>query len=215
MHFQPTRFEDILKDLKLDSKDRQILELCHKHSKHELELELLKKGNELELLKKGNELELLKKGNELELLKKDHEHQLDKLKTELSAANWENLKHLKLVQGMLEPDDREVVDVTEVRARMERHNDHYQAEQKQRFDSKRKPVHLYSEGDLVLIKITSTPATGVSHKLLPKWRGPFRITKVLGNDRYEVADIPGSCRSRLRYSGVAGVDNMRPWIYCE
>ncbi|KYB24572.1 hypothetical protein TcasGA2_TC031890 [Tribolium castaneum] len=67
----PTRFEDILKDLKLDSKDRQILELCHKH---ELELELLKKGNELELLKKGNELELLKK---------DHEHQLDKLKTEL------------------------------------------------------------------------------------------------------------------------------------
>ncbi|EFA11833.1 hypothetical protein TcasGA2_TC002094 [Tribolium castaneum] len=90
MHFQPTRFEDILKDLKLDSKDRQILELCHKH---ELELELLKKGNELELelLKKGNELEL-------ELLKKDHEHQLDKLKTELSAANWENLKHLKLVQ---------------------------------------------------------------------------------------------------------------------
>nr|XP_015837040.1 PREDICTED: uncharacterized protein LOC100142583 isoform X3 [Tribolium castaneum] len=79
----PTRFEDILKDLKLDSKDRQILELCHKHSKHELELELLKKGNELELLKKGNELELLKKGNELELLKKDHEHQLDKLKTEL------------------------------------------------------------------------------------------------------------------------------------
>ncbi|KYB24571.1 hypothetical protein TcasGA2_TC031890 [Tribolium castaneum] len=82
----PTRFEDILKDLKLDSKDRQILELCHKH---ELELELLKKGNELELLKKGNELELLKK---------DHEHQLDKLKTELSAANWENLKHLKLVQ---------------------------------------------------------------------------------------------------------------------
>nr|XP_008195753.1 PREDICTED: uncharacterized protein LOC657933 isoform X1 [Tribolium castaneum]XP_015840405.1 PREDICTED: uncharacterized protein LOC657933 isoform X1 [Tribolium castaneum]XP_015840406.1 PREDICTED: uncharacterized protein LOC657933 isoform X1 [Tribolium castaneum]XP_015840407.1 PREDICTED: uncharacterized protein LOC657933 isoform X1 [Tribolium castaneum]XP_015840408.1 PREDICTED: uncharacterized protein LOC657933 isoform X1 [Tribolium castaneum] len=86
----PTRFEDILKDLKLDSKDRQILELCHKH---ELELELLKKGNELELelLKKGNELEL-------ELLKKDHEHQLDKLKTELSAANWENLKHLKLVQ---------------------------------------------------------------------------------------------------------------------
>ncbi|EFA12417.1 hypothetical protein TcasGA2_TC016388 [Tribolium castaneum] len=118
-------------------------------------------------------------------------------------------------QGMLEPDDREVVDVTEVRARMERHNDHYQAEQKQRFDSKRKPGHLYSEGDLVLIKITSTPATGASHKLLPKWRGPFRITKVLGNDRYEVADIPGSCRSRLRYSGVAGVDNMRPWIYCE
>ncbi|XP_064211625.1 uncharacterized protein LOC135265647 [Tribolium castaneum] len=129
-----------------------------------------------------------------------------------AAANSFALNQLK---GMLEPDDREVVDVTEVRARMERHNDHYQAEQKQRFDSKRKPGHLYSEGDLVLIKITSTPATGVSHKLLPKWRGPFRITKVLGNDRYEVADIPGSCRSRLRYSGVAGVDNMRPWIYCE
>ncbi|KYB24928.1 hypothetical protein TcasGA2_TC031615 [Tribolium castaneum] len=67
-------------------------------------------------------------------------------------------------QGMLEPDDREVVDVTEVRARMERHNDHYQAEQKQRFDSKRKPGHLYREGDLVLIKITSTPTTGKEPK---------------------------------------------------
>jgi hypothetical protein len=95
----PKRFEDILKALPLDAKDRQIIELSHEH-----ELELLKNnhGNELQLLKNdhGKELQLLKNdhGNELKLLKKDHGHQLDKLKTELSAANWENLKHLKLIE---------------------------------------------------------------------------------------------------------------------
>jgi transposase InsO family protein len=103
--------------------------------------------------------------------------------------------------GLLEPEDRTPLDVTEIR--MVAHPERYQASR------------LYQEGDLVLIRISSTPATGSSQKLLPKWRGPFRVAKVLGNDRYEVKDIPGTGRSRLRYSVVAAVDNMSPWVRYE
>jgi transposase InsO family protein len=117
--------------------------------------------------------------------------------------------------GLLEPEDRTPLDVTEICARMVAHTERYQASQKNLFDHPRSTPRLYQEGDLVLIRISSTPATGSSQKLLPKWRGPFRVAKVLGNDRYEVKDIPGTGRSRLRYSGVAAVDNMRPWVRYE
>lgn len=66
--------------------------------------------------------------------------------------------------------------------------------------------------DLVLIHITSLPATGTSRKLLSKWRGPFRVSKILENDRYEVSEIKGSKRSRVPYLGVAGTENIKPWI---
>jgi transposase InsO family protein len=114
--------------------------------------------------------------------------------------------------GLLEPEDRTPLDVTEIRARMVAHTELYQASQKNRFDHPHSTPRLYQEGDLVLIRISSTPATGSSQKLLPKWRGPFQVAKVLGNDRYEVKDIPGTGRSMLRYSGVAAVD--RPQVSC-
>jgi hypothetical protein len=69
--------------------------------------------------------------------------------------------------------------------------------------------------DLVMIRIGSQPATGTSRKLLPKWRGPFKVVEVLGHDRYKVADIPGTTRSQLRYSGVAAAEHMKPWIHYE
>ena len=47
----------------------------------------------------------------------------------------------------------------------------------------------YQESDLVLIRITSDPATGNSRKLNPKYKGPFRIRKILINDRYEIEDL--------------------------
>lgn len=71
---------------------------------------------------------------------------------------------------------------------------------------------MYTEGDLVLIRVTCNVATGVSRELLPKWKDPFRVPAVLENDRYEVRDIEGATRSRVAYRGVCGVENMRPWI---
>ena len=115
-------------------------------------------------------------------------------------------------QRLLQPEEPAIVDVTDIRNQITARTIKDQAAQKSRFDRVRTAGQPYQEGDLVLIRLTSGPATGTSRKLLPKWRGPFRVTKVLGNDRYEVADIPGATRSKLQYRGAAGIDNMRSWV---
>lgn len=42
--------------------------------------------------------------------------------------------------------------------------------------------------------------------------GPFKISEVLGKDRYRVSDLRGSERTNKKYSGVTCVENMKPWI---
>lgn len=100
--------------------------------------------------------------------------------------------------------EEEPLDVTAIRAEMLRLASGHQAAQKLRFDAKRIPGQQYAEGDLVLLRLTTVPNMGTSKKLLPKWRGPFRVNKVLENNRYEVIDIPGAVRSRIPYKGKAG-----------
>jgi len=51
------------------------------------------------------------------------------------------------------------------------------AKWKQRFDTKHANPSIYSTGNLV-------SATGESRKLEPRYRGPYIVVKVLGNDRY-------------------------------
>lgn len=108
--------------------------------------------------------------------------------------------------------DASPIDITEIRKRMIHRAEQYQAEQKRRFDQGRSEAKSYEKGDLVLIRLTCNVATGLSQKLLPKWKGPFRVTQILANDRYGIEDIPGATRSRVPYRGVCGVENMRPWI---
>jgi hypothetical protein len=114
--------------------------------------------------------------------------------------------------GMLHADESEIVDVSEVRDMIMTGLEKYQEEQKRRFDVGRCPARKYEVGDLVLIRIVSHAAAGTSQKLLPRWRGPFKVVAILDNDRYRIRDIPGTQRSRVPYRGVCGVENMRPWI---
>lgn len=93
------------------------------------------------------------------------------------------------------------VDVTQVRKNLTQRIKQHQKEQKQRFDSKRREAPNYAIGDLAILKVITNSATGQSQKLLPKWRRPFRISKVLEHDRYGVTDIPGAIRSRVKYKG--------------
>lgn len=109
-------------------------------------------------------------------------------------------------------DIPEEIDVTSLRSKVCNNYPDYQARQKAQFDARRRAPDQYQVGDLVLLRITSAQPTGSSRKLLPKWRGPFRISGCLGNDRYEVRDIPGMTRSQAPYLGVAGIDNMKQWI---
>ncbi|KAK9712095.1 hypothetical protein QE152_g25064 [Popillia japonica] len=58
----------------------------------------------------------------------------------------------------------------------------------------------------------TTNNDGKSKKLLPKYEGPFQVAKVLCNDRYEIADLPGSKRSTRKYVGVSAADHMKPFV---
>lgn len=53
----------------------------------------------------------------------------------------------------------------------------------------------------------STP--GMSKKLIPQFRDPYEMQKVLGNDRYLIADLPDFQNSQKSYTGVWTVNNMR------
>lgn len=85
-----------------------------------------------------------------------------------------------------------------------------QNRQKKAYDYKRLPAHSYSVGDLVKITKTNFKNDGKSKKLLPKFIGPFKIKKCLGNDRYEITNVPGF--KEKKYETVVAADRMRPWI---
>lgn len=88
-----------------------------------------------------------------------------------------------------------------------------QQKQKERFDKNRKREHNYKEGDLVRVERDVGGLPGQSKKLLPKFCGPYRIVKVLGNDRYEIEDTPITKKAgKPTYKAVFAVDKMHPWL---
>lgn len=50
---------------------------------------------------------------------------------------------------------------------------------------------------------------GKSKKLLPKYSGPYEITKILDRDRVVVRDLPGSTRSQRPYEGIVATDKIK------
>ncbi|PZC78253.1 hypothetical protein B5X24_HaOG202325 [Helicoverpa armigera] len=82
---------------------------------------------------------------------------------------------------------------------------------KSRFDRRRKDSRKYKEGDLVRIARAIVTAPGQSKKLEAKCQGPYRIKKILPNDRYLVEDTPLT-RKGQRYENVVAVDKIFPWL---
>lgn len=81
---------------------------------------------------------------------------------------------------------------------------------KNKYDSKRKPAKTYKIDDYVMIKnYVSTP--GVSKKLLPKRKGPYKILKVLPNNRYVIGDIGEYQVTQIPYQGVLEACNISPY----
>jgi len=101
------------------------------------------------------------------------------------------------------------LDFNELRDEIKEHVSQEQRAQKERYDRTRRDATKYGEGELVLVQITSDPATGNGRKLHPKFKGPFRVCKVLINDRYEVEDLREGHRQKRT---VAAADRMKPWI---
>jgi transposase InsO family protein len=114
----------------------------------------------------------------------------------------------KLLNSLQDTIDR--VDLKELREGIKEHIADDQRKQKERYDKTRREAERYQVGDLVLILITSEPCTGSSKKLHPKFKGPFRVTRVLFNDRYEVEDLREGQHNRKQT--VVAVDKMKRWI---
>lgn len=85
-----------------------------------------------------------------------------------------------------------------------------QKQMKLRYDSNKAPTKMFNLGDLVMIPNHHLPATGKSKKLLPKFRGPYKISAVLKHDRYEISSIDGL--SKRKYKSIYPADQLKKWI---
>jgi len=102
-------------------------------------------------------------------------------------------------------------DLDKIRQVAQDNNLDSQIKNKAYYDSGHRPAHQYSIGDLVMIKNIDT-TTGYSKKHIPKFKGPYKIKKALGNDRYVLTDVEGFQVTQIPFNSVYESKNMKPWI---
>lgn len=79
------------------------------------------------------------------------------------------------------------------------------------FLRKNTPAKTFKLGDYVVIRNTDV-TVGTNKKLIPKYRGPYVVSKVLGNDRYVVNDIENCQITQLPFNGVVDSNRIRRWL---
>lgn len=79
------------------------------------------------------------------------------------------------------------------------------------FNKHRKASRHYKEGDLVRVE-RHVPHDGKSQKLVVKYQGPYRIMKVLPNDRFLIEDTPMTRKNNRRYEAIVSIDKIQPWM---
>lgn len=117
----------------------------------------------------------------------------------------------QITEEIHENDERDLVNIRKkATAAIER----VQQNNKLSYDLSHKKPTKYKMGDFVMIaNFDCTP--GVNKKLLPKYKGPYSITKVLPHDRYIVEDIENWQITQRPYKGTHAPAQMRPWIQPE
>ncbi|KAL4709300.1 hypothetical protein ACJJTC_013360 [Scirpophaga incertulas] len=87
-----------------------------------------------------------------------------------------------------------------------------QSKQKVSYDKSRIPPRNFSIGQLVRVE-RQVCEKGTSKKLVAKCLGPYRISKILPNDRYEIEDTPITRKKhKQKYVGIYPVDKIYPWL---
>lgn len=104
--------------------------------------------------------------------------------------------------------------LTQLRSVAKNRIDMQQEISKRNFDMRRKKGTSYKIGDLIRIErtITDKEHIGKSKKLIAKFHGPYRILKILPNDRFLVEDTPLTRKGNKRYENVVALDKVHPWL---
>lgn len=76
---------------------------------------------------------------------------------------------------------------------------------------KTRPAKQYNVGDYVVIRNVDT-SVGNNKKLIPKFKGPYTIHKVLPNDRYVIKDIDNYPITQMPYVGVLEAARIKHWM---
>lgn len=123
--------------------------------------------------------------------------------------------HQNVVILALQQEENNVVeDAAELREQAIRAIEKGQRTQKRYFDGHRRKPVSYEVGDMVLVERDLT-AMGHSRKLEPRFKGPYVVKKVLGNERYELEEIhERQGRGRVRTT-VYAADRIKRWCQLE
>lgn len=105
--------------------------------------------------------------------------------------------------------DRFHIERQEMRDEARQNIEKLQQENIRTYDKNRKEARKYALGELIAMQRTQfLPGS----KLMPKFLGPYEVTKVKRNDRYEVRKV--GVHEGPNVSSTAS-DLMKPWSVCE
>lgn len=140
-------------------------------------------------------------------LNKTYQRSIDTSPFELMIGVQMNTKDDVKIAELI---DKEIIDEfkadrDELRVKAKQQIQQIQEENCQTYNAKRKQATQYKVGELVAIKRTQF---GTGMKLRPKFFGPYEITKVKGNDRYDVRKVGSHGGPGLTSTSA---DNMKAW----
>jgi len=102
-------------------------------------------------------------------------------------------------------------ELSNLRERAEKQIQKNQQMNQRSYNRRHKIAKRYQVGDKVMTRnFDNTP--GVSLKLIPRFKGPYQVDRVLRNDRYVIKDTEGFQLTQTPYKGMWEASNMRPWI---
>lgn len=104
-----------------------------------------------------------------------------------------------------------VRNVKEIRGKAHEKQIRAQAYNENYVNSRRKDPIKYTVGDYVVVKNFDC-SVGANRKLIPKYKGPYKITKVLENDRYILEDVDGFQQTQIPYKGIWSTQNIKYWF---
>lgn len=110
--------------------------------------------------------------------------------------------------GELEGPTCSATDLETLREEATKEIDKNAAAMKVRYDKRRLPTKQIDIGTLVLVERRILRPGLTSGKLVPRYAGPYKVTAVLPNDRYEVSSV---AKGKKAYKNIVARDKMKTW----